>query len=1117
MAIVALGVGFFSGVKATNPSMLKTTEIYFSENKLMDIKLMSSYGFDEEDIEAIKNTEGVNEVMAAYSADVIVDGDSSDNVVKILSLYDDTNKDSSPMNELIVKVGRLPEKSGECVIDYNKMNAPYKLGGTVTIQQNSEDGKLSLKKLKIVGFVISPQYISFTRGVSTIGNGSLSAYMYAMPEDFAYSRYTEVYITLEDTQNISCFSDEYDEIVSSYEDIFLEMGDIQCERFKEEIVAKAEEDLKQAEEEYQTAKAEAEQKLLDAKTEIENGEKEYNDKIAEAEKTLADGKAEIESAKEQLKQGEEEYNKLIEETPKQLEEAQEKINKGWEEYESGKKQLEEGIAEAQKKYNEEYEQFYSVTKPEAEEKLKQAEILIAAESVTIEYLERLVERLESSGNTNQAILEYNKNLLESTKEYYNELLAEYNSGVEQLAEGERLLKEAGETIQAEKKAGEEKLKQAENELKKAEQEFADAKIQFETGKITGKEELEKAREKIEEGEKQLVDGEKELETQRLEGAEKLQEAKEEYEKAKTDAETQLLDAEQQLTDARKEINSLSNGKWYFFTRDDNSGYSGYEEDADRIDKVVAVFPVFFLLVAALVCLTTMTRMVDEHRTEIGTLKAMGYSNGAIVKKFLVYATIAAITGSVVGILIGLFTLPYIIYNTYGMMYVLPSMILSVPWNSMIISTVVALLCTSAVVVVACYKSLKRKPSSLMRPKSPKPGKRILLERIPFIWKHFSFTSKVTARNLFRYKARFLMTVIGVAGCTALILAGFGLKDSIGVVVDRQYGEISHYNMIIVFKNSGTEEEKQNIMNRLNNDERLSNTLLARQSTVSVNTNENEEEMELYLFVPQDMELFKELVTTRDFNTKEILSLEDDTIFITERAANVYKLEVGDYITFTEDEKQYSVKIGGIIENYVYNYIYISPVLYEKITFQETQYNMAVSVANDESKKAQAEFTEEYLGRSDVLSVQYMVNIANHFSNLIKSLNIIVVVLVICAGILAFVVLYNLTNINLTERVREIATIKVLGFYNNEVASYVYRENIILTILGIIFGLIMGTGLSRFIVETIQMDMVMFGKELNLISFGYAALITAAFAIIVNLFMYFKMKKINMVESLKSIE
>lgn len=1115
MAIVALGVGFFSGIKATTPSMIHTAEKYFEENKLMDIRLMSSYGFDNEDIKAIKNTSGVKEVMASYTADVIESNDGGDSVIKVFSLCDTKNELNSELNIPIVTEGRLPNKSGECVI--KDSNDTYNIGDKIKLYDSGDVEALAVLEFEVVGMVKSPQYISFDNGSSTIGNGSVSTFIFINPEDFAYERYTDVYITLKETQNIPCFSNEYDEIVSKYEDLFLNMGEVQCERFKEEILSNAQKEIDKAEQEYLQAKEDAEKQLTDAKKQIDDGEKEYNDKIAEAEKTISDGKKQLEDAKVQLVQGEKTYNDLIIDTQIKLEQAQKEIDKGWEEYESGKKQLEEGISSARQQYQEEYENFYFITKVEADKKLQQAEILLTIRKSSLDYLKQYLEYLESQENKNGTLIDLTKKQIEKSEQEYNTLLEEYNLGKQQLAEGELLLKQAKQKIDDEEKAGKDKLVEAEKKLRSAEKELADGKLKFETSKITGKQELEAARDEIEKAEQELVNGEKELEEQKVSGAEQIEQAKEEYETAKADAELQLADAEQQLNEAKEEISSVSSGKWYFFTRDYDSGYSGYSDDADRIDKIATVFPVFFLLVAALVCLTTMTRMVEEHRTEIGTLKAMGYSNFAIMKKFLVYATIACLVGCVVGIVMGTATLPYIIFNTYGLMYRLTDMALKLPWSSIFISSAVALLCTTFVVFATCNKSLSRKPSELMRPKAPKAGKKILLERIPFLWKCFGFTSKVTARNLFRYKARFLMTVIGIAGCTALVIAGFGLKDSIGVIVDRQFNEVSHNNTSIIFKNSGTAENKTNILKKLQSDDRLSDTLLVRECNIKISTTSKKDTMDIYMFVPENMDTFKTMITTKDIKTGDILTLSDDSVFITNRVADVYNLSVGDVIDFVDNNESYSVKVGGIVENYVYNYMYISPTLYEKLTGSDVMYTMALSIMKNDTVSVQRQFAEQYLRRNDILSIQYSSNIISSFNKMIKSLNIIVVVLVLCAGILAFVVLYNLTNINLTERVREIATIKVLGFYNREVSSYVYRENIVLTILGIIFGVLLGIVLQGFIVNTIQMDMVTFPKLITASSYVFSIMITALFAVIVNIFMYFKMKKIDMVESLKSIE
>ena len=513
----------------------------------------------------------------------------------------------------------------------------------------------------------------------------------------------------------------------------------------------------------------------------------------------------------------------------------------------------------------------------------------------------------------------------------------------------------------------------------------------------------------------------------------------------------------------------------------------------------------------------MTRLIDEKRTEIGILKALGYSNSSIVVKYLIYASSSGIFGCILGIAVGVPILPRVIYYAYNILYHMPDINIIPAWGVISLSICTAILCTVMVAVFTCKRTLREKASQLMRPKSPKPGNRILLERIPALWKRLGFTSKVTARNLFRYKARLMMTVLGVAGCTALVLAAFYLHDSITGVVDAQYGKIYHYDGLLAVKEDKTKSQLSDLMADIENDGDITDSMPYLNKSVSAKTDDKSVTSSIYLTVPDDNEKFLEMVTLCNRKTGESYSLEDDGVIITEKLSNLLDVKIGDNFTLDYNNKRVKVKVGGITEHYVFSNIYMSRNLYKKLYGENARYNMIMLKSPDLTEQKEKEMGNRYLENSEVAGVTFCSEIMSNFNKTIRSLDIVVLVMIICAGLLALVVLYNLTNINVAERRREIATLKVLGFYNRETSAYIYRENIVLTILGIVFGLILGIFLGYFIIITVEIENVMFGRSIKFLSFVWAILLTGVFALTVNFLMHFKMKKIDMIESLKSIE
>ncbi|MGL4774420.1 MAG: FtsX-like permease family protein, partial [Clostridium sp.] len=643
-----------------------------------------------------------------------------------------------------------------------------------------------------------------------------------------------------------------------------------------------------------------------------------------------------------------------------------------------------------------------------------------------------------------------------------------------------------------------KMNEAKAQVDGGRRELEKQKINLENGKVTANRELDNASKKLEDGKVQLSQGEAE------------------FEKSKKEAELKIADGERQLADAKEKIEAMGDAEWYVLNREKNYSYMSYKSSTDSVDAIAQVFPVFFFLVAALVCLTTMTRMVDEQRVNMGTLKALGYSQWKIASKYLFYAATASICGSVVGIVVGMNIFPSVIFNAYGIMFNIPELIKEFNLYYSALATVSAVAITTLAAYLACSKDLKEVPSSLMRPKAPPEGKRILLERIPLIWNNLNFIGKVTARNIFRYKKRFLMTVIGISGCTALLLAGFGIKDSIEVIVEKQYGDIFKYNLTIGIDDKATVDDLERIDSYLTEENGIKQYMNI-ESAYQKAFNDNGEK-DINLIVPKETENLRSFIDLKERKSRNELNLSNDGVIITEKLANSLEVSVGDVISLKDDNGfSKEVKVTGIAENYVSHFVYMGPKLYEEIHGVKPRFNGIMTINESTSKEFENALMETLSKDEKISSISFNSGMENSFSDTISSLNIVVVVMIVSAGALAFVVLYNLTNVNISERLREIATIKVLGFYDNEVSSYVFRENFILTFIGSLVGLGLGAALHKFIIVTAEMESFMFGRNLDFSSSIYSIILTIVFAAIVNLAMYYKLKNVPMVESLKSVD
>ncbi len=1155
--IIALGVGFYAGLQAASPDMKLTGDSYFDQQNLMDIRLISTLGFSEEDIEAVRNIEGVQGVMPSYFTDVINEYEGSQSIVRIHSLdiakaNTGDGNDENYLNRPVLVEGRFPEKSGECVIESGAFGGDngYKVGSTIILRADSGSLLDTLKTdtYTIVGVVNSPYYISFERGNTSIGNGSVDSFIMIPAEDFVMEAYPELYLSVAGARELSSYAGEYQKTVDKVKDAIDAISDDRETLRYTEILDEAEAALIDARKKVADGEKElsdAQQKLNDARSEIEENEQKLNDQEAEFQKKMQDAWKQINSGKAELTAGEKEFNKQYQTyleakalADKEIPAAREQLAQKKQELADGEVQLEEAKQqlEESRKQLETLQKLYNTAKKllvQAGSNMDKLDPYVDKYGdVSLDKLLEIMEKTypDEVADLRAFLKEYGistsvtvADAYQKFKDNYSEILAQaeelqvqLDEANKQLAEGQKQWEEKNQqVIDGKKQLGEAEtlLNEKEQQLKDAQAKLEEAKKKLKSSSALLNQKTNELKSAQSQGQAQLGDAKKQL----ADAKEQLEDSEKEFNEKKTDAEKELDDAREQIADGEKELAELEIPTWYIMDRSAIPGYSGYGENTNRIAAIAKVFPVFFFVVAALVCLTTMTRMVEEDRTQIGTLKALGYGKGKIIRKYLVYAAAAGLGGSIFGLLVGFQLFPMVIVNAYKIMYIFPVKTLTpFHWNYALIGMIAALLCTVLAAVAVCWKEMLSNPAQLMRPKAPKSGKRILLERIPFIWKHLKFTQKVTARNIFRYKQRFLMTVIGIAGCTALLLTGFGLKNAIAGMIDKQFKDISSYDMQIMLNDGITQENKEEKLDFILKDSRISNSLTAVSKSYSAGT--EKEKMEADLFVPESPEVLAQFISLRDRRSGKPYTLTDDGVIITEKFASSLDLRAGDEMIIEKDEATpVRVKIAAVTENYIQHYIYMTPALYEQTFGTAPEYTTMMITLNDKSQQTEDVLAEELLTHDEILGFAFIDAISENFADIMKSLDAVIVILIISAGALAFVVLYNLTNININERIREIATIKVLGFYDNEVSAYIYRENILLTLMGILFGLIFGVFLENYVITTAEVEMVMFLRTINPMSFVWAALITVLFSFIVNFVMHFHLKKVKMVESLKSVE
>ena len=1056
LCIVAIGVAFFAGIKASAPDMKNSADTYFDKYNVQDIQVYSTIGLTKKDVAAIKKIKGVKSVQPNFSMDTLSQIDSTQMVIKVIS-YEIDQK----MNKIRLVEGRMPERENECLVEAssatNKLYGTFHIGDTIKLQSGTNEAlskSLKRTKYKIVGTCYNPNYLSYEKGSSNIGSGTVNSFIYIQNTNVLKDYYTEVDVCVKGAKDLDCYSDEYfdvvDPVLKKIKKISNKQIDARIQSYQSELDEK---------------KQEATDKFKDAENQFNDAQNKIDSGLSE----IQSNELKLQNSKDQINQGWNEYYanlQLLDNIPTlqnaiaQIEESEKKLP----ELLSQKEQVENGLQQIN-----------------AEGDLNTKRTLIQN---AIDFIDIALKKLEnypdsSDAETIRIKLNEKKELLQgqlslidqaiAKKAELEAILPQIQSGIEQI--------QAGVAKKAELQSQLNQLLNAKNELNNAYVSLINGQAQYEDGVS-----------KIEDAKNELN---KSIEQLTL---------------SKAEFNIQKHDALRELSDAQLEIDKME-GKWIVLDRNSHYSYRDYGACADRMDGIAKVFPVFFFLVAALVCMTTMTRMVDEQRNEMGTLKALGYSKLQIASKYIIYALIASILGSILGCSLGMYLFPTVIFNAWNTLYNIDQIkFLFQPGLILLASgsvTGITLLAT----LYSIYSELIEMPSQLMRPKAAKAGKKILLERITFIWKRLSFLQKVTARNIFRYKKRFFMTIIGIAGCSALLVAGFGINDSISDIVNQQYNVIYHYDATVSAKTSEITSQIKSLKGVKD---------VYEEDHLAVTTKIENKDISTTVHIISNDKKFKDFCTL--FNGNNEFDLDDSSVLISQKMATKLNKKAGDTIKIKDaNNKVIKAKIKGVFTNYVGHHIYASESLYKSWNTNAKTTHIYLIKSKKTTKKFERNLGNKIMNIDGVQSVTFYSSLQKNFKDMIKSISYIVVVLVISAACLAFVVLYNLSNVNISERKREIATIKVLGFTRKEVDAYINRETILLTILGSLIGLGIGIGLHHLIMNLAEMDDIMFGRTINSISYVISFVMTIGFNAIINLCMHKKLNNIQMVESLKAVE
>lgn len=1070
MAIIIIGVAFFVGVSGSSYIMGKNVDAYADETNLKDITIYSNYGFDDEDVDAVSQMSKVDKAEGSKFVDVLANSSNASKVTRVHSY-----SENSTINQFVLKEGRLPQNKNEVLAEKGTdMAATFSIGDELTLSRPDDDldDYLNVENVTVVGLIDTPLYINETKETSTLSNQYIATYLYIPEEAFSLDYYTEINVLTKEGKSMYAFSDEYKDYCAEVKEDIQDLGIVQSKNRRDSIVEQAKEEYQEGYEEYKEALKEYEDGISDGEEQLQSAEEQIQsgkEQIESAKQTLVDSQSTLNSEIASNKALLDEKNNELQAVKQQLEQAKEQLDANSDKIEQARSavniydtltQIKNSLPDNDEDLtdNEDYQNTLK--------QLKELGI-IDGDTYVVSQVSSIID------STQQRIIDeagMSIDEIRSSIQQYDDGLQQYNDGISQLNTAQSQIDSAYQQLEYTQSSSQSQIDSGWNEIEENESTLSDSEIQ-------------------------LNEGKSELEEQKISGKQQLEEAKEKLDKAKQD------------------IEDLESGKWTVLDRTSHYGMETYAGSVDQMAAIGNIFPVFFFLVAALVCLTTMTRMIDEERGQIGILRALGYTEIQCASKYLIYAFLATIIGCVIGSILGTLTFPIIIYEAWKMLYIEPSMKLFIPWHLIGIATVSFLAVMLLTTFSVCHKSMKEVPSQLLRPASPKLGKSSFIEHIGLIWNHLSFTWKVTIRNLLRYKKRLVMTVIGVGGCTALMVIGFGVRDSIDQMVKLQFTDITHYDGFAKLSDDISEEDKNEIIQKVEDDSDVASLVSAVSYSGKISYNDTEETVLTQVFTDND-EISK-LYTLRTRKGHHEISIDDSGIVISEKLSDDLGVKIGDTVTI---ESKYGVQkevtVSAITEMYIQHYAFLNEDLYEELfdTSIEPDTMFIVSAIDNSSN------LQKMLASDDrVESISFYDVTLENFNNMVKTLDFIIIVLIASSLALAFVVLGNLMNINISERQREIATLKVLGFRKREVQSYIYKENNVLTILGAIAGLPLGVALHHWIMHELQFSYVMYGVDVMPLSLIVSVILTSGFGILVNQLMKKKLAAIEMVESLKSVE
>ncbi|MDD7280650.1 FtsX-like permease family protein [Floccifex sp.] len=1052
LLIVAIGTAFFAGIKASAPDMKYSADQYFDSYHVQDIQVYSTLGLYDDDVEQIAKLEHVKSVQPTFSIDTLCQREASELVIKVLSY-----QDNQELNQIRLVDGRMPKNENECLIQAasttSELYGGFEIGDTIDLYLNDEDElskTLKNQSFKIVGTCYNPNYLSYELGSSSIGSGKVSSFIYVKDSNILADYYTEIDVAVDGCEQLDSYTDEYFDLVNPVLEDIEALGPEQIDA----RIQSQQDKLNEAKAKLYDELNKGQAKLDDAQAQINQGQQQIN----ASKQTLLASKAQLDSGWAQYNENKHVYDdlNLVNNALAQIEQGENSLAT----LQANKEQLQAAIQQL-------------------EQLLKTYDSLNFYQ-LTLQTLNWLID----NGLANEQIIAQRdqiatlvETLANNSKESIQAQIDECNSNIAYIDQTIAQIQEAS-TKKEELLSQQALLQSAVNELNAAYNELVSGQQQYDNGMA-----------------------------QLLQAQTKLDEARSQYEQGKQELEQTKEDYEKQIADSQKQLDSI-NGEWIVLDRNSHYSYRDYGACADRMDGIAKVFPVFFFLVAALVCMTTMSRMVDEQRNEIGTLKALGYSKGQIASKYIIYALVAGVIGSILGCSIGMYIFPKVIFTLWNMLYNLETMYFKFQPGLIAMASLSMIGVTLLATIGSIQAELKEVPSKLMRPKAGKAGKKILLERIPFIWNRLPFLQKVTARNIFRYKKRLFMTIVGIAGCSALLVGGFGIYDSISDIVHQQYSIIYQYNASITLNGPNTKDiDEIDGISSYYKEEQMAST-----------ANFDGKDMAVTVHIVDDYDKCSKYVRLQDIHSNDVLDLDDNGVIISEKMASKMNLSKGDTLTFKDNnDKEISCKVSGVYKNYVDHHIYVTRDMYQSWNSKANTNYVCLLKTKSQTNKFEKKLGNDLMKLDNVKSVTFYSNLEDNFKDIISQLSMVVVLLVGCAAALAFVVLYNLSNVNISERVREIATIKVLGFLPNEVSAYVNRESTLLTVIGALIGLVFGIGLHHLIMNLAEMDTIMFGRTIKPISFVISFLITMVFNFIINFVMRFKLKKVEMVESLKAVE